>query len=104
MTSMLRTATVTLIAGLVLCGTATAGDWKPAEPTFERDSPPGIAVVVDLYLLRPAGLLRLVAGAAAFVPIALITAPNGKESVRSALEIFVTEPLEYVFVRKPGEF
>ena len=104
MTSMLRGATVTIITGLLLCGKVYAQDPEALGSSLEPDSPPPIAVVVDLYILRPLGLLRLALGIAAFVPVGLMTAPNGKESLQTALDLFVTYPLKDVFVRKPGRF
>ncbi len=43
-------------------------------------------------------------GALLFVPAALLTAPNGLDSVQMALEFFVTEPAKSVFQRPLGDF
>ena len=43
-------------------------------------------------------------GAVLFVPAALLTAPNGLDSVKMALEFFVTEPANSVFQRPLGDF
>lgn len=61
-------------------------------------------VGVDLILIRPLAALTLGAGAVLFVPAALMTAPNGWESVKEAYQRFIGEPGEYVFARPLGEF
>ena len=58
----------------------------------------------DLVILRPLGLVAVAVGAVAFVPAALITAPNGRDGIQSALELFVTEPAKNVFQRPLGDF
>ena len=55
-------------------------------------------------MLRPLGFAALPIGVAFFVPAAAITAPNGRESVERALELFVTSPANYVFKRPLGDF
>ena len=55
-------------------------------------------------MLRPLSLVTLVAGAMLFLPAALMTAPNGMDSVADAYERFVNEPGEYFWGRPLGEF
>jgi hypothetical protein len=59
---------------------------------------------VDLMLIRPLAGITLVAGALLFVPAALITAPNGTDSIRDAYDRFLREPGEYFYSRPLGEF
>jgi len=60
-------------------------------------------VGVDLILIRPAAALTLGTGAVLFVPAALMTAPNGWESIKEAYQRFVDEPAEYFITRPLGE-
>ncbi len=89
-----------LIAGVLLQGNAYALEQQSTKSGFAN----GVAVGFDLVVLRPLGFAALVVGAGAFVPAALMTAPNGKDSLTTALEVFVTTPLEDVFRRELGEF
>ena len=57
-----------------------------------------------MVILRPLGFVAVVVGAAAFIPVALLTAPNGKDSLKAALELFVTRPADDVFRRRLGAF
>lgn len=61
-------------------------------------------VGVDLLLIRPSAAITFGAGAVLFVPAALLTAPNGKESIQEAYQRFVDEPAEYLISRPLGEF
>ena len=125
--SSLRAAVVTLVAGFVLPASAepqTETQTEPetqAEPQTQSETqtqepleaasqeslgapaPSTTAKVLDALILRPLGLVVVPVGAAAFIPVALLTAPNGMESVKSALELFVTGPANYVFQRPLGE-
>jgi hypothetical protein len=82
-----------LIAALVLPVSASAAD-----------EPSRTAVTFDAAILRPLGFVGLVVGSAAFVPAALLAWPNGRDSVDTALEIFVTAPAHDVFQRPLGDF
>jgi hypothetical protein len=96
----LRAAAITLIAGLLLPANADA-------LARERIGPPPPNPVVagaDLVFLRPLGLVAMAAGAVLFVPAALLTAPNGLDGVRAALDFFVSEPAKSVFQRPLGDF
>jgi predicted cobalt transporter CbtA len=59
---------------------------------------------IDLLVLRPLSLVTLIAGGLLFLPAALMTAPNGMDSVADAYERFVNEPGEYFWGRPLGEF
>ena len=80
--SSLRAAVMTLIAGLLL----------PANVGF------------DVVVLRPLGLVATAVGAVLFVPAALLTAPNGRDGVDTALKFFIIEPAKSVFQRPLGDF
>ncbi|MEE8166125.1 MAG: hypothetical protein V3T64_11190 [Myxococcota bacterium] len=62
------------------------------------------SVVFDVVLLRPLGLLRLVIGAAFFVPAAVVASPGGFDSIEEALELFVLVPAEDLLERPLGDF
>ena len=93
--SILRAAAVTLIAALLL----PAGTAQAESPWASHG-----AKVFDVMLLRPIGFSALIVGSVLFVPVALLTFPNGRESVETAVEILVTEPAHSVFQRPLGEF
>ena len=96
----LRAAAMLLIVALLLPGSATA-----LEPEgLERRRIDPVAASFDVVILRPLGFVAVVVGAAAFIPVALLTAPNGKDSLKAALELFVTRPADDVFRRRLGDF
>jgi len=61
-------------------------------------------VGIDLVVIRPLAAITLGAGAVLLVPAALMTAPNGWESIKEAYQRFVREPGEYLISRPLGEF
>lgn len=76
------------------------------EPLEERwyDTPLYVSdVVVDAVLIRPVAAITFLAGAALFVPAAMLTAPNGMDSIRDAYDRFVNEPGQYLWGRPLGE-
>lgn len=97
--SGLRAAIVTLIAALLIPAAVRAQTPDP----IEAPEPSMTAKVLDVLILRPLGLLVIPVGVAAFIPIALITAPNGLDSVQQALDLFVMGPTNYVFTRPLGD-
>ena len=74
-----------------------------SQESLEAPAPSTTAKVLDVLILRPLGLVVVPVGVAAFIPAALLTAPNGMDSVKTALELFVTGPANYVFQRPLGE-
>jgi hypothetical protein len=76
----------------------------PAESKWQEATMRNIDVAIDLAVARPLALVALGAGAVMFVPAALMTAPNGMESVTEAYQRFVQEPGEYFYSRPLGEF
>jgi hypothetical protein len=59
---------------------------------------------VDLVIVRPITLAATVVGPVLFVPVAIISAPQGMSGIREAWELFVTVPAEHTFTRPLGEF
>ena len=110
-----RAATWALLAALLLPSAAraqtqaAATPGQPAQPILTEALEPTPqasrgAKAFDALVLRPLSFCALPVGVAFFIPAALTTAPNGKESVQTALEFFVTNPANYVFKRPLGEF
>jgi hypothetical protein len=91
---------VTLIAGLLLPGGAYAADQEPVDTQSVN---PAVAAF-DVVIVRPLGLAVLAIGAVLFPPVALVTSPGGKHSLREGLDFFVVGPAENVFKRPLGEF
>ena len=61
-------------------------------------------VGVDLLVIRPLAAVTLAAGAALFVPAAIMTSPNCWDSIKDAYQRFIAEPTEYFISRPLGEF
>ena len=116
----LRAAVVTVLAGFLMPASAQAQveaqpeaqpeaqveaqAEAPAPETVEPRGPNPAAAAFDVLIVRPFGLAALPVGVAAFIPAALLTAPNGMDSIRQALDLFVISPANYVFRRPLGEF
>ncbi len=77
---------------------------KATPVTAEAQGASVWARTFDALVVRPLSFAVLPIGVAAFIPAALTTAPNGRDSVESALELFVMTPAHYVFQRPLGEF
>ena len=122
---MPRPSPVLRIAAVVLLGAWLAGLIPPArgsaaedEADTDTDKPAPVPVEshwydalvhntnvgVDLMVIRPLAGVTLAAGAVLFVPAAIMTAPNGWESIKEAYQRFVGEPGEYFATRPLGEF
>jgi hypothetical protein len=120
---MPRPSPVLRIAAVVLLGAWLAGLIPPArgsaaEDEADTDEPAPVPVEshwydslvhntnvgVDLLVIRPLAGITLAAGAVLFVPAAIMTAPNGWESMKEAYQRFVGEPSEYFASRPLGEF
>jgi hypothetical protein len=117
-----RALIVTLLTGLLMPAGARAQAQAPAAAPVQTDAQPAApgqpddalvqetpavspgAAAFDVMVLRPLGFVVIPVGVALFVPAALTTAPNGLDSVQAALELFVTNPTNYVFKRPLGEF
>lgn len=76
----------------------------PAEPQWYDATIRNANVGVDLLLVRPLAGVTLIAGSVLFVPAAIMTAPNGWDSVKEAYNRFIDEPVDYFASRPLGEF
>ena len=115
-------AFMTLVAGLSLPAQTFAQMGVPApsqrqtrapappeepEPVLAEARPPRpnpALMAIDLLIVRPLGLVAVAVGAVLFLPVALITAPMGRDSLQAAQETFITVPSNDVFKRPLGEF
>jgi hypothetical protein len=61
-------------------------------------------MALDAVVLRPLGFAGLAIGAALFPAAAIVAAPGGKDSLKTALDLFVIVPAKDVFLRPLGEF
>ncbi len=80
---------------------------KEPEPVLAEARPPRpnpALMAIDLLIVRPLGLVAVAVGAVLFLPVALITAPMGRDSLQAAQETFITVPSNDVFKRPLGEF
>ncbi|MDJ0851823.1 MAG: hypothetical protein QNK04_25880 [Myxococcota bacterium] len=73
---------------------------EPGGPTLTERA----AQAFDAVILRPVGMGGLAIGGALFVPVAIVTAPGGRDPVEEALELFVLVPGRFVFERPLGDF
>jgi hypothetical protein len=76
----------------------------PVEKRWYHEAQRQADVGFDLLIVRPLAGVTSFAGAVLFVPAAIFTAPNGKESLKEAYDRFVREPGEYFITRPLGEF
>ncbi len=63
----------------------------------------GVAVVVDLLVVRPLGVVATCVGLGLFVPAALLSLAGYPDSVEEAWELFVLVPAENVYERPLGD-
>ena len=89
-------------AAVAVCASLLLTAPAHAEPEPGTSNP--AAVVFDVVLLRPLGLLTMVIGAAIFVPAAVVTSPGGLDSIEEALALFVLDPAKSVLERPLGDF
>jgi len=106
-----RFAAVVLIAPLLapMAGSAAEEEEAAAEPAPVEEhwydgAMRGLDVGVDLVVVRPLAAVTWGAGAALFVPAAVMTAPNGWDSVKESYDRLVREPGDYLYSRPLGEF
>ncbi|MBI5469072.1 MAG: hypothetical protein HY891_08070 [Deltaproteobacteria bacterium] len=72
-----------------------------ASPAAQKQKPSGEAIVFDLVLGRPLGLVTIVAGTAIFIVGLPFTLPTG--SVCVAAEKLIADPFRFTFIRPVGE-
>ena len=102
-TQRVRRALFTLLAAALLSTPALSTPARAADGRMTASRSIG-AAIFDVAVLRPFGFAALVVGSAAFLPIALITWPNGVDSVIEAREILIDRPAQSVFQRELGDF
>lgn len=93
-----------LVLGFLMPAGARAQSAAQPPASAEPKALNPAAAAFDVLIVRPLGLVVLPVGVAAFIPAALLTAPNGMDSLRAALEHFVTAPAQHVFTRPLGDF
>jgi ribose/xylose/arabinose/galactoside ABC-type transport system permease subunit len=124
--SRVRVAVAALLAATLLPASVNAQEPTEPEPPLPGTSQPqklhewpplvsaarataegvkvGAVKGFDLLILRPLSLTATIVGTALFIPIAVVTAPNGLDSVEEAMEIFVMTPAKATFQRDLGDF
>ena len=92
-----RLAGAVLIAALLAPSLASADEqgWGPMR-VFN--------VTFDVLIARPAAVGTLLVGAILFPPAAVLSSPNGRDTIEEAYERFITGPGENVWGRPLGEF
>jgi hypothetical protein len=99
-----RAAILTLIALLLIPAQGLAQTQTPGQDQVPASSPSIFSSAFDVVILRPLGVVVLAVGSAMFVPVAIVTAPGGKDNLEGALDFFVLGPYNDVFTRPLGEF
>ena len=94
-----------LVLSVVLFSTAAIAqsytdDSKYEDPRFDTNAPPAYAMIGDLLIARPLGMVFTAIGATAFVITLPFTAIAG--NVGEAGEALVVEPAKATFVRCLG--
>ena len=77
---------------------------EPARAEARPPRPNPALMAFDLLIVRPLALVAAAVGAVLFLPVALITAPMGRDGIQAAKETFVTVPSNAAFKRPLGEF
>ena len=81
---------------------ATFGSSAIASVDFEKKDPTGGAMFADFILVRPVGIVALVAGSVLFVISLPFSALGG--NVKAAAKSLVIKPAKFTFTRPLGEF
>ncbi len=81
---------------------ATFGSSAIASVDFEKKDPTGGAMFADFILVRPVGIVALVAGSVLFVVSLPFSALGG--NVKAAAKSLVIKPAKFTFTRPLGEF
>lgn len=85
------------IAVLVLCALVAS-----TAPAFAEPPKDGMAIVADVLLVRPVGLVAGVLGSVMFVVSLPFSIPS--DSVGTAGKLLVSDPFEFTFKRPLGDF
>jgi len=91
-----------LAAVLALAAVLVAPAASLAATNVDRIGEPGSPPMVDLFLMRPLGLLMLGASCALFVPAAALTAMVRPADLHVPYEVLVEGPVRFVFVDPLG--
>jgi len=94
---MKKTVAVLFVA--ILLAVSTASAQPGAQP--QTHTPSGEAIIFDLILGRPLGLVTVVAGTAIFIVGLPFTVPTG--SVGSAADKLIADPFRFTFIRPVGQ-
>ncbi|HHL39263.1 MAG TPA: hypothetical protein ENJ37_02040 [Deltaproteobacteria bacterium] len=94
---MKRSLALTLALLIALSAAAPAA----AGPATIEDEPSAEAIIFDMLLLRPVGVVSVVAGTAVFIISLPFALPSG--SVKMAGKKLVYEPFIWTFQRPLGE-
>jgi hypothetical protein len=92
-----RKTVLGIAAALILASAVPAPVYANASGTEDGDD---VAIVFDLVVTRPVGLVAMLAGAVGFVVALPISLPSG--SVGKTWNALVKEPAKYTFTRELG--
>jgi hypothetical protein len=95
----LRKLTVSLVLALFLASVLPPAPALANETGTEDND--DVAIVFDLVVTRPLGLVATVAGTAIFIVALPFSVPTG--SVEKTFNALVKQPFRYTFVREMGE-
>jgi len=62
------------------------------------------ASALDLTFVRPLAAVRVLTGVIITLPALVMSAPDDKNGFEGTIDVFVTQPYEYAFERKIGDF
>ena len=95
-------------------GFAAEADDAPAEATepsseasgvfTPEEIVSGIALPIDVLLVRPLGVVQTAVGFVLFLPTALFSLWDYPDTTQEAWELFVSEPAKNVYERPLGDF
>jgi hypothetical protein len=92
-----RLAAVLALAAVLFAPSASLAATN-IDTVGDQGSPP----MVDLFLMRPLGMMMLAASCMVFVPAAALTAAIRPSELHVPYEILVQEPVRFVFVDPLG--
>ncbi len=90
----MKRRSIALLAACILLMTSV--------PAFGGERTDDMAIVFDVLLVRPVGVVAIVFGAALFIVSMPFAIPSG--SVEKAGQALVAEPFKYTFSRPLGDF
>ena len=99
---------MTIVSCLLLLPVPIRAEDSPREPSeggvlTNEQITGGVAVVVDLLVVRPLGVVATCVGLGLFVPAALLSLADYPDAVEEAWELFVTIPAKNVYERRLGD-